>query len=339
MIDIETTRQEHHQLQVDADTVLARQTATAYAEAVGFPEQAVSEVGVVASELGENIIKHADSGQLVVSQISADDRAGIRLESVDVGPGIDDVDAAFADGVSTAGTLGSGLGAVNRLMDRVTVSGEPIDGTRVVADRWVKPTYERTMDAPVDVGAATRPKVPNEPNGDSFVLKRWDDSALFGVIDGLGHGKQGQNAATAAQAYVERHFDRPFEELFEGTDRACRGTRGVVMALARFDWRERTVTVAGVGNVSMRLDGDGHDSIPMRRGVVGGNSTTPLVETVDWQPDDRLVIHSDGVKSRWGWDDWSDIAGEPAAVQARTLLDRYGKDDDATVLVVAGTGR
>jgi hypothetical protein len=52
-----------------------------------------------------------------------------------------------------------------------------------------------------------------------------------------------------------------------------------------------------------------------------------------------LVIHSDGVKSRWNWDDWADIDGEPAAVQARTLLDRYGKDDDATVLVVTGTDR
>ncbi len=36
--------------------------------------------------------------------------------------------------------------------------------------------------------------------------------------------------------YVESHFEEPLVAIFRGTGRACRGTRGVVMALARFDW-------------------------------------------------------------------------------------------------------
>lgn len=322
-----------------ADAVLARSTATDLATTVGFPEDAVEELGLVAAELAENVVKHADVGELTVTHVLDGDRNGVRIRCVDAGPGIAHVEHAFADGESTAGSVGGGLGALNRLMDRVTVgvSGEPEYGTRIVADRWVKPAYEQTRECPLDFGAASRPKVPNTPNGDSFVLKRWNDEALVGVIDGLGHGLKAHRATTAAQQYVESHFDQPFDALFEGTDRACRGTRGVVMALARFDWVAETATIAGLGNISIHMAGPASTSIPMRRGVLGSTGPSPLVEEIDWQPEYRLALHSDGLRSRWTWEECEDLTDEGATAQARELLDRYGKnDDDSTILVVSG---
>ncbi len=304
----------------------------------GFDEQAAEEIGIVAAELAENVHKHADSGELVVAHISDGDQEGIRLESLDCGPGIADVEAAFADGTSTAGSLGGGLGAVNRLMDRVTVSmpGEPDYGTQIVADRWRTPVYEQSIDAPSEIGAASRAMTPSEPNGDSFVIKRWNDMALVGVIDGLGHGLPAHQAATAARSYVVNHFDQPLPALFEGTDRACRGTRGVVMALARFDWAEETVEYAGIGNIVSQLDGPERGSLAVRRGVLGSNAPDPYVETLEWGPSYRLALHSDGLTSHWEWKECRDLFSLPATEQARQLLDRFGKvgDDDATVLVV-----
>ncbi len=330
-------RERTQQLESEGDTVLARQTTTDLASTVDFVDRAIDELGIVATELAENVIKHADSGELTVGQIRDGDRDGIRLIAVDVGPGITDIEGAFADGHSTSGTLGGGLGAVNRLMDRVTVavSGRPESGARVVADRWRRPEYEQSVPCPLDFGAASHPKVPNTPNGDSFIIKRWNDKALVGVIDGLGHGEAAHEATKAAQSYVESHFDQPFETLFEGTDRACQGTRGVVMALARFDWTDATATIAGLGNIAIHVDGP-TNSIPMRRGVLGSRAMTPLVETIEWKPTYRLVLHSDGVSSHWDWNEWSETTDKPATLQARTLLDRFGKDDDdATVLVVS----
>jgi len=320
------------------DTVLARQSAESLGGRVGFDEPAVAELGIVAVELATNVLNHAASGEITIAHISDDDREGIRIESFDAGPGIDDVDAAFADGVSTAGSLGSGLGAVNRLMDQVTVSapGEPDYGTHVVADRWLRTEIDPSQPCPLDFGAASRPISHGEPNGDSFTITQWDDKALVGVIDGLGHGVDAHEAALAAKQYVERHYDASMATLFEGTERACRGTRGVVMALARFDWKEESITYGSVGNIRHKTHGPADLSVVQRRGVLGSNGPEPVVKTTPWDTGATLIMFSDGLTSHWSWSDHDDLLAEPASVIASGLLDRLGKDhDDATVLVVA----
>jgi len=335
--EIECQEQHRHTLTTGGDTVLIRQSATAFATALGFDDQTISEIGIVAAELAENVHKHAEGGEIAIGHITDGEREGIRIESEDAGPGLQDVEAAFGDGTSTAGTLGGGLGAVNRLMDRVTVSmpGEPDFGTQIIADRWRKPVYEQSVTPPSDIGAASRPLSSGEPNGDSFVIKSWNDKALVGVIDGLGHGLPAHKAATAARSYIESHYDQPFTALFEGTGRACRGTRGVVMALARFDWADETVEFAGIGNIVTKLSGPDRGSLVTRRGVVGSNAPDPYIEEFGWNHSDRLALHSDGLSSRWDWEEYTELERMSATEQAQELLDQFSNnEDDSTVLVV-----
>ena len=329
---------ERHDVTQDGDDIIVKQAAESMAGDIGFDESAQAELGIVAVELASNVRKHADHGELSVSRLVDADREGIRIESFDVGPGIPNVDAAFADGASTAGSLGGGLGAVNRLMHQLTVAapGEPDFGTHVVADRWVRPPEASTTPCPLSFGAASRPAAEETVNGDSFVIKRWDDSALVGVIDGLGHGADAHEAAAAATEYVETHYDSSMGAIFDGTERACRGTRGVVMALARFDWTEDSVTVGSVGNINYKVTDDSELSIVPRRGVVGNDGPDPKVTRADWRPTDRLVLFSDGVESHWKLRDRRRLEGESATVTARRLLDEHSKPhDDATVLVVS----
>ena len=158
---------ERHEIQQDGDEIIVKQAAEAMADEVGFDESASAEVGIVAVELASNVRKHADGGEIALSHVTDGDRDGIRIESFDVGPGIPNVDAAFADGASTAGSLGGGLGAVNRLMHRLTVAapGEPDFGTKVVADRWLRPDHDATADCPLAFGAASRPAADETVNG------------------------------------------------------------------------------------------------------------------------------------------------------------------------------
>lgn len=339
--DVEVLRSDRQQVSEESDGVLARKTAEAIAADVGFDETIAAEIGLVTAELTSNVNKHAETGEITISEIRMDGRSGIRIESLDVGPGIDDVDGAFADGVSTAGSLGGGLGSVNRLMDEVTVDapGEPDYGTHVVADRYLEPAYESTVESPLEIGAASRPKSPGDANGDSFVFKRWNDTVLVGVIDGLGHGEGAHKAAMAAKEYVESHYDSSLSRIFEGTERACRGTRGVVMALARFDWVGETVTVGSVGNIAIKTDSEESLGTIPRRGVLGSNGPDPAVTTGDWDQNDRFVMFSDGVESHWDLRDHAEVFSEPATVVARRLLGQYGKDhDDATIVVVGPRG-
>ena len=125
------------------------------------------------------------------------------------------------------------MGAINRLMDELDITSERGRGTRIVCRKWVRRHTGSTRSCPLAFGVATRPRQPGEENGDAFVIKQWGESALVGIMDGLGHGQFAHCAAQAARQYVESHCDLPLDQIFLGVSRACHATRGVVMALAR----------------------------------------------------------------------------------------------------------
>ena len=199
---------------------------------------------------------------------------------------------------------------------------------------------------PLAFGVATRPRGFDQANGDTFVVQQWAESALVGIIDGLGHGQFAHRAAQTARRYVETHFDQPLDQVFRGTGRACRATRGVVMALARFDWGEGRLTFASLGNILVRVFPRAEPfHFVIRRGVIGLNAPAVVVTEHAWPLDHVFVLHSDGVSTHWGWNDfpaWTDPrpasgypGAPPAATMAQELLRTKAKvEDDATVIVV-----
>jgi serine/threonine protein phosphatase PrpC len=173
-------------------------------------------------------------------------------------------------------------------------------------------------------------------NGDAFIVLQWAESALVGIIDGLGHGQFAHLAAQAARQYVENHFDLPLDQVFRGVGRACRATRGVVMALARFDWGRGRLAFASVSNIAVRIFPHSRPfPFTIRRGVIGLNAPDAVVTEHPWPLDHILVLHSDGVATHWGWEDFPGWVDRPAAAMAQELLRAKAKDeDDATVIVV-----
>jgi anti-sigma regulatory factor (Ser/Thr protein kinase) len=322
------------------DISRARQAARALAIRVGFDEKAREEVAIAVSELAANLLKHARQGRLTLTLLQEAARAGIQIESMDVGPGIADVERAMADGFSTAGSLGCGLGAVNRMMDEFEIAAPCPEGggTRILCRRWVRASAPNLRSCPLDLGAATRACPGKEVNGDAFVIEPWNESVLVGVIDGVGHGPLAHQAAQAARKYVEDHAQQPLKVIFRGAGHACRATQGVAMALAGIEWAEGKLTFASVGNVEARLFGTPERvNFVVRRGVIGLNAPDPVVTDHPWQATSLLVLHSDGMHSRWRWEDFSHLQEAAATVLAQQMLERLARDnDDATVVVVKG---
>ena len=314
----------------------ARRAARALAESLGFDSAACDEIALAMTELATNLIKHAGGGRLTLTPLADGGRIGLEIESRDSGPGIADVEQALGDRFSTAGTRGTGLGAVNRLMDDLDITSERGRGTRIACRKWVRRHPGRIRLCPLAFGVATRPRQRGADNGDAFVVKQWAESALVGIMDGLGHGQFAHCAAQAARQYVESHFDRPLDQIFRGTARACRATRGVVMALARFDWGQGRLTFASVGNIEVRVfPGSTPFPFSIRRGVIGLNAPNALVTEHRWPPDHLLVLHSDGLRTHWGWEDFPGVADQPASALAQEFLRVLAKEeDDATVIVV-----
>ena len=333
------------------DVSRARTAARDLARAIGFNQTASEEIGIAASELGTNLVRHAKGGRLELTVLDEDGRRGLQMESYDAGPGFAEVERALTDGFSTAGSLGYGLGAVHRLMHSCEVTSEAGPGAHIVAKRWLHPADEGAP-FPLDIGVAGRVHPGSKVSGDAFVAQRRADMALAGVIDGLGHGPYAHRAAMAARHFVETHYDQPLDELFRGVARACRGTRGVVMALARFDarpappplgsssvgepgWHIR-LSFAGIGNIEARaLLPTEPLRLDVRRGVLGATAPAPRAASHDWDPRGLLVLHSDGLAASWQWEDFAGLAEQSAGRIAHRMLEVLAKDtDDATVMVI-----
>jgi anti-sigma regulatory factor (Ser/Thr protein kinase) len=257
---------------------LARETA----ESVGFDSLAAEEVALVVSELATNVLKHSGGGELRLKPLRRGRATGLQIETLDRGAGIADVGNSLRDGFSTVGTLGVGLGAVNRLSDQLKIKARTAGGTHITCCKWVREAPAIIADHPLEFGAASRAK--SGENGDEFILRQGSGCAVAGVIDGCGHGEFARRAAGIARHYVEHHFDRPLPEIFLGVERDCRATRGVVMALARFDWAAGEVQFASVGDIQTRLL-QGGTSLPVRvrRGILGAAAPSPVLTTHPWR--------------------------------------------------------
>ena len=92
------------------------------------------ELALAVTEAATNLHKHARQGSMLLRITRDRDRPGIELVTIDAGPGLRDSGAALRDGHSpTSGTLGIGLGAINRLADFCDLYSVPGHGTALVA--------------------------------------------------------------------------------------------------------------------------------------------------------------------------------------------------------------
>jgi anti-sigma regulatory factor (Ser/Thr protein kinase) len=307
---------------------------------IGFDEGSREELALVITELASNLLKYANSGILIIGELNDERGTGIIIESSDQGPGILNAERALMDGFSSAGSLGYGLGTVNRLMDELEIESRcrSPTGTRIICKKWLRNFKENSRSLSLDVGAATRSHPQFAQNGDAFIIKKWDESLLVGVIDGLGHGQFAHRASMTAKRYIENHFDQPLQNIFLGVGRACMSTRGVVMALARFDLAGKKLSFAGIGNIDVRIFGDSNNpNLLSRRGIVKMGMPTIKVLETHWDPDNIMVLYSDGITSHWTWDDFKHLEAKSATIISSELLRKLARDtDDATVVVLRG---
>src|SRR5215212_1206978 len=105
----------------EAQVGMARRTVNRFANSLGFDETALSELDIVVQEIGTNAARYATAGGWLHYTTPLGTASGIELFYWDAGPGIYDLDRAIRDGVSTSGSLGTGLGAIRRLMDEFDV--------------------------------------------------------------------------------------------------------------------------------------------------------------------------------------------------------------------------
>ena len=125
------------QITRDADVVIARQRGREIAGRAGFSATDQTVIATAISEIARNIVKFAERGEVVLTQLSHEGRHGLRVVVRDVGPGIEDPEGAIRDGYSTYHGLGLGLPGARRLMDRFDLESVLGEGTTVTMEKWL----------------------------------------------------------------------------------------------------------------------------------------------------------------------------------------------------------
>ena len=85
----------------------ARRKAIAIADELQMGESRRGAVALATTEMATNLVKHAGKGHILIQRILQGKTAGLRLMSVDKGPGIEDVSRALADGIPLPTPWGS----------------------------------------------------------------------------------------------------------------------------------------------------------------------------------------------------------------------------------------
>jgi anti-sigma regulatory factor (Ser/Thr protein kinase) len=308
----------------------ARRVAQQLAQVAGFSEADAARVALVATELSSNVFKHARGGEIHVSRVHGRDVVGIEVTAIDRGPGFD-LARCLPDGYSTGGTRGEGLGAVQRQAQVLDVHADA-KGAVVMARMYPKGAAQ----ADLAYGASMH-RLPDESEcGDGWGLTYRDQSVCAMVVDGLGHGAA---ASVAAEACVRGYVANPCEEpsvLMAALNASMTGTRGGAVAVARYDRGSGALRYAGIGNIAASLQApEGSRGLASHPGIVGlpGRPAVPFdFSSVQGR---LLVMHSDGLQSRWSLSSYHGLVYRHPAVVAAVLYRDFNRGrDDTTVLAV-----
>ena len=317
----------------DSAVGAVRRAAMALADRVGFTESTVGEVGIVATELASNQVKHAGGGAVLLRACRTGQDVGVEVVALDRGPGMEDVPQSFRDGHSSTGTLGIGLGAVSRLATSWDVFSTP--GRGVVITASFGPDGVTTSSGPVAVAGVSRPLTGEDVCGDAYAVRVDGDVVSLTMVDGLGHGPL---AATASSSAVRAFQAAPAGSaltLLTAMHRALAGTRGAAVAVLQTDGGA-TVSHAGIGNISGHIFGaERRRGLLSYPGIAGGQVRTLRENSYELPPRAVVVLHSDGVSDTLDLGtDPTLFRRSPTVISALALRDFGTRNDDAGVITL-----
>jgi hypothetical protein len=284
---------------------------------------------IVATEGATNLLKHAGGGEVVVSTLPPGQAAGVDLLVLDRGPGIADPQRALTDGHSTAGTPGTGLGAMRRQSDLFDIYSQPGQGSTI---------WSRVQAAPPAAGGTalagiSLPKPGEVECGDAWGVSAAAPRVRLVLADGLGHGPMARDAARVA---VEAALGGPdgAARTLEEVHAAARGTRGAAVAVAEVDLGAGEVRFAGMGNIAAVLVAPaGAQRMVSMNGTAGVGQLRAREFTYLFSPGTLLVLSSDGLASQWSLGPYPGLSPRPPALVVGVLYrDHSRRRDDTTVL-------
>jgi anti-sigma regulatory factor (Ser/Thr protein kinase) len=323
-----------------------RRAVNLRARQTGFNQELRGRAALVATEMATNLIKHTPSGgEVLVGTLRAPypqqpDREinGLCLIALDQGPGLVDPYYALRNGVSTAGTLGGGLGAIQRMSDQFDIQTSLGKGTAILAQIWDLDHDSGLPTSPweIEIGAVTVARPGQKECGDGWLAVGPPNRPRILVVDGLGHGEKAAEAKQAALDTFRTIAHLPPETIIKQLNEALRRTRGAVLALVEIDLTHSELKYTSIGNIAGRLLSPERDhGLIAFGGIVG--SQIPRIQLMShaWSSQRLLIMHTDGLKTQWDISDYAGLVSHHPTLVAAVLYRDFSRRTDDIAVVVA----
>jgi anti-sigma regulatory factor (Ser/Thr protein kinase) len=319
-----------------SEVATARRVAIECAAELRLNETTTAKAALLATELATNLLKHGDGGTIVFGSEEHGTQA-LSIIALDKGRGIANLNTALRDGFSTAGSQGTGLGAIQRAASFFDVYSLADRGTavlcRIAAD--VIPTPSAPPPNRITLGGICIAKPPETESGDAWDAMATRDVVTLSVVDGLGHGAAAATASSAALRVFRESDAHPLERMLADAHAALRPTRGAAVGIARIHASVGRLDFVGVGNIAGTIVADeGVRRVVSSNGIVGHEMRKVQTFSYPWTASSVLILQSDGVSANWNPASYPGLMQhDPALIAAVLYRDHSRGSDDATVVV------
>ena len=314
----------------------ARRLAGTWTRDAGCDEDHVARVSLVVTELANNLHLHTTKGgSLLLRRVDVENRPAMEILSLDSGPGTANFSRFMRDGFSTSGTMGTGLGAVQRHSRVFEVHSQPGLGTALLSQVW--PNEVKADPVALQTGAVNLPTRHETVSGDSWCFCDGKNGCSRLVIaDGLGHGPAAAEASRRAMDAFAAGHTQTLPALLASMHQALRPTRGAAVAVAELDLAQEKLRYVGVGNIAATVvSRDRTTSLVSMNGTVGAACHSIQEFTYPWSRDSLLVMSSDGLKTQWNLTRYQGLQARHPSLVAGVLYRDYNRGtDDVTVAAI-----
>ncbi len=321
---------------------ITKRDITRLAESLGFSENETGKINIIVSEMLTNLAKFSpEGGELLVRQVGEPVHS-LEIICIDSGPGMNEPLRMMQDGVTTFGSAGEGLGAIKRQANFFDIYSAPGLGT-VILTQVTKATATDTTDGlpkNLEVGYVMVPKPHEILCGDGFAMKVRHNNLYLLALDGLGHGSYANEASSLATKLFEQSGEVNPVQALRDLHMGIKRTRGAVGFAASIS--SENISYCGVGNIGGKLyTGDLSNNTPPYKniisynGILGHNIPNTLNnQQLEWGRSKMLIMHSDGLRSRWDLSKYPNLQRHHPTVIAAVLYKDFSRHTDDTLVVV-----
>jgi len=304
---------------------------------IGFTPHRAAETDIIVAELTSNLIKYAKGGELLYRANIEEDHNIIEIYCLDKGIGFENLSKIMNDGYSSSNTLGHGLGSIKRLSNDFQIYSMKNWGCVQYVKICDKPEF---CSSPFQGGlnhAAIAVNYPGEKFcGDGYHIKSLKKGFQIFLGDGLGHGENANEAVQLAIKAFKQSIEWEPSEILRDIHSKVKKSRGLVATVASVEYSSEVWNICGIGNISTRIyDGLENKTYTPYNGIIGHNIPRTLNSTsVPYKKHQIIVMHSDGLRTRWNLNEMTSLIKQPSGIIASAIYkENIRGTDDASILV------